>query len=54
LSELLDDPVRRARMAEAGRARAATFSLDAAVERLRDVYRSASRTDNGRGGVTGR
>jgi glycosyltransferase involved in cell wall biosynthesis len=42
MTALLDDPARRARMAEAGRARAAEFSLDAAVERLREVYRLAS------------
>lgn len=42
LGALLDDPARRARMAEAGRARAALFSLDAAVARLRDVYGLAS------------
>jgi glycosyltransferase involved in cell wall biosynthesis len=42
LGALLDDPARRARMTEAGRRLAATFSIDAAVERLRDVYRLAS------------
>jgi glycosyltransferase involved in cell wall biosynthesis len=47
LDELLDDPARRARMAEAGRARAAAFSLDTAVELLRDVYRLASSNGNG-------
>jgi glycosyltransferase involved in cell wall biosynthesis len=43
IGALLDDPARRARMAEAGRARAATFSLDDAVAQLREVYRLASR-----------
>jgi glycosyltransferase involved in cell wall biosynthesis len=43
IDDLLDDPARREEMAAAGRARAATFSLDAAVERLRDVYRATSR-----------
>jgi len=49
LSDLLDDPARRERMAVAGRARARTFSLDAAVARLRETYRSASRMRPSRG-----
>jgi len=49
IDELLDDAARRARMAEAGRARAATFSLDAAVSRLREVYDAASRARPSRG-----
>ncbi|WP_051324156.1 glycosyltransferase [Candidatus Solirubrobacter pratensis] len=49
LGELLDDHGRRERMAAAGRARARTFSLDAAVARLQDVYRSASRGRQVRG-----
>jgi glycosyltransferase involved in cell wall biosynthesis len=49
LGALLADPGRRERMAAAGRVRARTFSLDAAVARLGDVYGVASRGRHGRG-----
>jgi glycosyltransferase involved in cell wall biosynthesis len=49
INDILDDAPRRQRMAEAGRARAATFSVDAAVARLREVYRAASLARPSRG-----